>query len=110
MVRDQAGQPVLGKFFDGFNWVFDMAIKGYGTIVGVLLRTCVIALVVYGGLMFLTYLGFRAAPTGFIPEQDKGYLVVNAQLPEGASLERSDAADSQTQRGGPQNGGRRAYD
>ena len=81
---------VLGKFFDGFNWVFDTAIKGYGTIVGMLLRTCVIGLVVYGGLMVLTFLGFRAAPTGFIPEQDKGYLVVNAQLPDGASLERSD--------------------
>jgi len=31
--------------------------------------------------MVLTFLGFRAAPTGFIPEQDKGYLVINAQLP-----------------------------
>ncbi|MHB0961042.1 MAG: efflux RND transporter permease subunit [Pirellulaceae bacterium] len=81
---------VLGKFFDGFNWVFDVAIKGYGSIVGVLLRTSVIALAVYGGLMFLTFLGFRSAPFGFIPEQDKGYLVVNAQLPDGASLDRSD--------------------
>jgi multidrug efflux pump len=86
-------QPVnalLGKFFDGFNWVFDRAIKGYGTAVAMLLRTCVIGLVVYGGLMVLTFLGFRAAPTGFIPDQDKGYLVINAQLPDGASLERSD--------------------
>ncbi|MHB8974139.1 MAG: efflux RND transporter permease subunit [Pirellulaceae bacterium] len=81
---------MLSKFFDGFNWVFDAAIKGYGAMVGMLLRTCVIALAVYGGLMFLTYLGFRAASTGFIPEQDKGYLVVNAQLPDGASLDRSD--------------------
>ncbi|MCU0872088.1 MAG: efflux RND transporter permease subunit [Pirellulaceae bacterium] len=67
-----------------------MAIKGYGTAVAMLLRTCVIGLAVYGGLMFLTFLGFRAAPIGFIPEQDKGYLVVNAQLPDGASLDRSD--------------------
>ena len=49
-----------------------------------------IALLVYGGLMGLTYLGFQAVPIGFIPDQDKGYLVVNAQLPDGASLERSD--------------------
>ena len=46
---------------------------------------------VYGGLMFMTYLGFSAVPIGFIPEQDKGYLVLNAQLPDGASLERSEA-------------------
>jgi multidrug efflux pump len=88
-----ASKPVnllLSKFFDGFNWVFDVAIKGYGTAVAMLLRTCVIGLAVYGGLMFLTFLGFRAAPIGFIPEQDKGYLVVNAQLPDGASLDRSD--------------------
>ena len=81
----------LGKFFDLFNWMFDVTIAGYGKVVAVLLRTCVIGLAVYGGLMFLTYLGFNAAPAGFIPEQDKGYLVINAQLPEGASLERSDA-------------------
>ena len=42
------------------------------------------------GLMGLTYLGFQAVPVGFIPEQDKGYLVLNAQLPDGASLDRTD--------------------
>src|SRR5262249_36215148 len=41
-------------------------------------------------LIGLTVLGFKVVPTGFIPEQDKGYLVVNVQLPDGASLERSD--------------------
>jgi len=81
---------VLSRFFDGFNWAFDVAIKGYGTAVAMLLRTCAIGLAVYGGLMFVTFLGFRAAPIGFIPEQDKGYLVINVQLPDGASLERTD--------------------
>ena len=47
-------------------------------------------LVVYGGLLALTGLGFHVVPKGFIPEQDKGYLVVNVQLPDGASLERTD--------------------
>ena len=55
------------------------------------MRMCVIVLAVYGGLMFLTYVGFQAVPGGFIPEQDKGYLIVNAQLPDGANLDRSDA-------------------
>jgi multidrug efflux pump len=81
----------LGAFFKGFNWFFDRAIAIYGGIVAVLLRTAVIVLLVYGGMMFLTYLGFAAVPIGFIPEQDKGYLVINAQLPDGASLERSEA-------------------
>jgi multidrug efflux pump len=80
----------LGAFFRGFNWVFDVTINGYGKAVGVLLRLSVIALAVYCGLMALTYLGFKAVPVGFIPEQDKGYLVLNAQLPDGATLDRSD--------------------
>ena len=80
----------LGAFFAAFNWVFDLAINAYGRTVAVVLRVSVIALLVYGGLMGLTYLGFQAVPVGFIPDQDKGYLVVNAQLPDGASLDRSD--------------------
>jgi multidrug efflux pump len=46
---------------------------------------------IYGGLIALTVFGFSRVPVGFIPQQDKGYLVVNAQLPEGASLDRTDA-------------------
>ncbi len=80
----------LGWFFRSFNKVFDWTISGYGRIVGTLLRVSVIVLLVYGGLMALTYLGFKVVPTGFIPQQDKGYLVVNAQLPDGSSLERTE--------------------
>jgi multidrug efflux pump len=80
----------LGTFFRGFNWLFDVTINGYGKAVRLLLRLSVIALAVYAGLMGLTFVGFKAVPVGFIPEQDKGYLVLNAQLPDGASLERSD--------------------
>ncbi len=80
----------LGAFFAAFNWAFDRVIEAYGRGVALFLRISVIALAVYGGLMGLTYLGFQAVPTGFIPDQDKGYLVVNAQLPDGASLDRAD--------------------
>src|SRR5262249_51965592 len=62
----------LGAFFRGFNWAFDRATNLYGHTVAVFLRVSVIALLVYGGLIGLTVLGFRAVPTGFIPEQDKG--------------------------------------
>jgi len=80
----------LLSFFKGFNRVFDWLTAGYGRIVARLVGATGIILVVYGGLMVLTWLGFRTVPVGFIPEQDKGYLVVNAQLPDGASLERTE--------------------
>jgi multidrug efflux pump len=80
----------LLAFFRGFNWAFDRTINGYGRAVTILLRLAVIALVVYAGLIGMTLLGFKAVPTGFIPEQDKGYLVLNAQLPDGSTLDRTD--------------------
>jgi multidrug efflux pump len=81
---------LLGLFFRGFNWFFDVTINVYGKLVAGLLRVSLIALLVYGGLMGLTYVGFQVVPVGFIPEQDKGYLVLNAQLPDGAALDRTD--------------------
>ncbi len=82
---------LLGRFFAGFNKVFDVTIAGYGKLISGVLRISFIVLLVYAGLMGLTYVGFQAVPVGFIPDQDKGYLVVNVQLPDGASLERTDA-------------------
>jgi hydrophobe/amphiphile efflux-1 (HAE1) family protein len=80
----------LNKFLGGFNWVFDRLAGGYGFLVRGLLRVSFILLLVYGGLLAMTGLGFKVVPKGFIPDQDKGYLVVNVQLPDGASLERTD--------------------
>src|SRR5262249_26310596 len=56
---------------------------------GSLLRVSLIVLVVYGGLLYLTYWQFNRAPTGFVPEQDKGYLLLNVQLPDSASVQRT---------------------
>lgn len=81
---------LLGLFFRAFNWFFDVTINIYGRMVAGLLRVSAIALLMYAGLMVLTYMGFQAVPVGFIPEQDKGYLVINAQLPDGAALDRTD--------------------
>ena len=81
---------VLNRFLAGFNRVFDRLSSGYGTLVRGLLRVSVVLLVIYGGLLAMTALGFKVVPKGFIPDQDKGYLVVNVQLPDGASLERTD--------------------
>ncbi len=79
----------LGTFFRGFNWVFDRATAVYGRVVGWSLRLCFLVLLLYGGLLALTGYGFTRVPIGFIPEQDKGFLIVNVQLPDSASLERT---------------------
>jgi len=81
----------LGWFFRGFNRAFGWASHAYSGTVGRLVRRTGIALVIYAGLLVLTWLGFRAVPVGFIPAMDQGYAIVAIQLPDGASLERTDA-------------------
>jgi multidrug efflux pump len=82
---------MLGWMFRGFNRVFDGITAAYGWTVGKLLRLSVIVLVAYAGLLGLTWWRVASAPTGFIPTQDQGYLVVNVQLPDSASVQRTDA-------------------
>jgi multidrug efflux pump len=81
---------LLGWFFALFNKSFDWSSAGYTWLVGRLLRTSAVALLLYGGLLGLTWWSFNHVPAGFIPTQDKGYLFVNLQLPDAASLERTD--------------------
>jgi multidrug efflux pump len=81
---------VLGWFFRLFNKSFDAAVNGYTWAVRRLLRLAAIALLVYAGLLLLTFFGFKTVPAGFIPTQDQGYLIGFAQLPDGASLQRSE--------------------
>jgi multidrug efflux pump len=80
---------LLGWTFHVFNLMFDAATSVYTKMVGALLRVSVLVLLLYGGLLGLTYWGFTRTPTGFIPSQDKGYLLVNVQLPDSSSLERT---------------------
>ena len=79
----------LDRFFRGFNWIFERTTQAYGKTVGWCLRQSVIVLLVYVALIGLTGFGFTRVPSGFVPIQDKGYLVVNIQLPDSASLERT---------------------
>ncbi len=81
----------FGWFFRPFNRFFAWAADKYSAGVARLLRVSAIALLVYGGLLGLTALLFQKTPTGFVPTQDKQYLVAFAQLPSAASLERTDA-------------------
>jgi multidrug efflux pump len=80
----------FGWFFKLFNRFFGRASGGYGKLVTHTLRSSVIAVVVYAGLVGLTILGFSRVPAGFVPTQDKGYLVSFAQLPNGATLDRTE--------------------
>ncbi len=81
----------FGWFFRPFNRFFDWAAHKYSNGVARLLRLSVIALVVYAGLLVFTGYSFRKIPTGFVPTQDKQYLVAFAQLPDASSLDRTDA-------------------
>jgi multidrug efflux pump len=80
---------VLGWLFRGFNRLFDGLTHAYGWVISKLLKISFIVLVIYAGLVALTYGVFQKAPTGFIPQQDQGRLIVNVQLPDSASLLRT---------------------
>ena len=82
---------LLGWFFRPFNRFFDWASGQYSKAVARVIRVSVVALAVYVGLIFLTGRIFQAVPAGFIPSQDKQFLICVAQLPDAASLDRTDA-------------------
>jgi multidrug efflux pump len=86
---------LLGWFFRLFNKGFEASVKGYIWAIRRLLRFAAIALLVYVGFLILTFFGFKAVPSGFIPTQDQGYLIAFAQLPDGASLQRAEEVRKQ---------------
>jgi hydrophobe/amphiphile efflux-1 (HAE1) family protein len=82
---------LFGWFFRLFNRVFRRASETYRWSVARMLRITALMLVLFLGLLALTGWSFTTTPTGFLPDQDKGYLVCIAQLPDGASLDRTQA-------------------
>jgi len=78
-------------FFRGFNNVFERITSGYSRFVGLLVRRVAAVLLVFVGIVTLTFFGFVSLPTGFVPLEDDGLIVVNIQMPDGASLERTQA-------------------
>jgi hydrophobe/amphiphile efflux-1 (HAE1) family protein/NodT family efflux transporter outer membrane factor (OMF) lipoprotein len=83
-------EKAFGWFFHPFNRVFAWTGNKYSTGVAGVLRKSAIALMVYGGLVLLTGWSFNKVPTGFVPTQDKQYLIAFAQLPDGSSLDRTE--------------------
>jgi len=82
---------LFGWFFRLFNRFFDGASNAYVWSVRRAARLSVLVLLVYAGLVGMTWVGFQTVPGGFVPAQDKYYLVGIAQLPTGASLDRTEA-------------------
>jgi hydrophobe/amphiphile efflux-1 (HAE1) family protein len=82
-------QRSLGWFFQLFNRGFEVARTGYIGLLRRVVRSAAVALLVYGGLVGMTYAGFKAVPTGFIPSQDMGYLIVALRMPDAATIDRT---------------------
>ncbi|WP_202759109.1 efflux RND transporter permease subunit [Delftia acidovorans] len=91
----RAMDAVFGGFFRLFNRFFDGASNAYVGTVRRAVRGSAIVLLLYGGFVALAWLGFQQVPGGFVPAQDKYFLVGIAQLPTGASLDRTEAVVKQ---------------
>jgi multidrug efflux pump len=82
---------LFGRFFGVFNRAFKRSGAAYGNGVSRVLSRKSLVLGVYGALVALNWVGFQSVPHGFIPAQDKQYLIAMAQLPDGAALDRTEA-------------------
>jgi len=86
----------IHRFFDYFNHYFDALTRGYGWLSGKLVRIAVLMLVVYAVVIAFGLNEFRKTPIGFIPQLDRGYLIIITQLPPAASLARTDDVNRRT--------------
>ncbi len=86
----QPGGLLLGWFFSRFNRGFAWSSKAYVGATRRVIRFSAMAMIIYGGLLALTWFGFQKIPSAFVPDQDKSYLVCFAKLPDGASLDRTE--------------------
>jgi HAE1 family hydrophobic/amphiphilic exporter-1 len=84
-------KTLLTPFYRVFNKAFGKGTDVYITFAGFLARKLVVSVVLIGGLLFLTVVLVGKIPGGFVPEEDQGYILVNAMLPDASSLERTDA-------------------
>ena len=98
LLRPREGrQDILTRILDAvFGWFFRLFNRGlsggsdiYARTVRRVIRFSAVSLLVYMGLLGLTYLGFTRVPTGFIPAQDAGYLIANVQMPDAATIDRT---------------------
>jgi HAE1 family hydrophobic/amphiphilic exporter-1 len=96
--KSEQPKGVLGRFFSGFNTVFDRATGMYVGIAGHLARKLIRGIGIFAILVAGVALLGKAIPTGFIPEEDQGYVLATVQLPDAASLERTSMAAQEVER------------
>ncbi len=89
VLRPSGKKKKQGRFFAWFNRWFERTTTGYMGFVNRTLRKTGMMMGAYAGMLVLMMLGFSAMPGGFVPGEDEGYFFVNAELPPGASLERT---------------------
>jgi len=95
VMRPETGRKAA--FFRGFDRVFTAVLQRYDRGVRALLSRRALVVAVYAALGVATYLLFRTVPTGFLPDEDQGYFITSFQLPDGASLERTDEVAHQVE-------------
>ncbi len=81
---------LLQRFFNGFNRVFDKFTLGYTGVAGIVARKSVRSVFIIGIVLVVTVFLGKGIPGGFVPEEDEGYYMVNVQLPDAASIDRTD--------------------
>lgn len=87
---------LFGRFiFAPFNRFFGALTNGYTSLLKIIVRIAIFVLILYAGMMAATKYLFDTTPTGFVPQQDKMYLIAFAQLPDASSLDRTDAVIQQ---------------
>jgi multidrug efflux pump len=89
ILRKKSGEQ--GKFFSGFNWVFDKSSHAYQELVGSLIKRWKLIVIFFVLLVGLTFAMFRIVPTAFVPDEDQGYFFIIGQGPPGMSLQRTEA-------------------
>lgn len=99
--KDILGRTVdrlLGWFFKLFNRTFEASKNGYARLLRRSIRLAAFVMLLYVGLLVLTGVLFQKVPTGFVPNMDQGVLFVNVELPEGASLGRTEEVMNEVER------------
>jgi HAE1 family hydrophobic/amphiphilic exporter-1 len=92
LLPKRASKGSLRKFFDWFNRVFHRATNGYVRACGGLIHKAAVAMVLLALFAVAAVYFGEKLPTGFLPDEDQGYIYINLQLPNSASLQRTNAA------------------
>jgi len=91
------GTGLLQKFYDGFNRVFGRTTKGYVSGCDLAIRKSVLSLIFLVGVAAMAGLFGKSLATSFLPEEDQGYIFAGVQLPDAASLQRTDGVAKQAE-------------